>query len=245
MKHPTDKNNKIVLFESRQIRRVWHENEWYYSVVDVVEVLAETDRPRKYWSDLKKKIEEEGYFQLSEKIGQLKMIAHDGKKRETDCANTDTILRIIQSIPSKKAEPFKRWLAQVGKERLDEIENPELDTHKFHNFVLRNLLEGIEEIREKSTQYEMIIDRYISGEEPEKEVVRYIQNTYTLPKFESIVQVNSIYCEPIQAIDLLFRGLKNNALRKELLTEVKGLNLMKKEKGPDYPMGPVPNSSIN
>ena len=126
MEHPTDKNNKIVLFESRQIRRVWHENEWYYSVVDVVAVLTDSAKPRDYWHKMKIRTEEESEFQLSTICRQLKLESADGKKYATDCANTKNILRIIQSVPSKKAEPFKRWLAQVGKERLDEIENPEL-----------------------------------------------------------------------------------------------------------------------
>ena len=108
------------------IRKVWNstKEEWYFSIVDVIQYLTETDRPRKYWSDLKKQLLVEG-SQLSEKIGQLKMPAPDGKMRKTDCANTEQLLRIIQSIPSKKAEPFKRWLAQVGTERLEEIADPE------------------------------------------------------------------------------------------------------------------------
>lgn len=119
-------NNKIALFEGKTIRKILHNDEWWFSVVDVIAVLTDSDRPRKYWSDLKKKLIDEGYIEVSEKIGQLKMEAPDGKMRQTDCANTETMLRIIQSIPSKKAEPLKRWLAQVGKERIEEIENPEL-----------------------------------------------------------------------------------------------------------------------
>ena len=95
-------------------------------MIDIVEALTGTNRGRKYWSDLKKKLIEEGYSEVSEKIGQLKMIAPDGKLRLTDCANTETMFRIVQSIPSPKAEPFKRWLARVGYERIQEIENPEL-----------------------------------------------------------------------------------------------------------------------
>jgi DNA-damage-inducible protein D len=120
------KTNKIALFEGKKIRKTLHNDEWWFSVIDVIAVLTDSDRPRKYWSDLKKKLTDEGYIEVSEKIGQLKMEAPDGKMRQTDCANTETMLRIIQSIPSKKAEPLKRWLAQVGKERIDEIENPEL-----------------------------------------------------------------------------------------------------------------------
>jgi DNA-damage-inducible protein D len=121
---------KIAVFQRKEIRKIIHDNEWWFSVVDVIEALTDSERPRKYGNDLKKKIEKEGYFQLSENIGQLKIVALDGKKRETDCANTETIFRIIQTIPSPKAEPFKRWLAKVGYERVQEIEDPELATKR-------------------------------------------------------------------------------------------------------------------
>ncbi len=117
--------NKIIVFEDKNIRRTWFNDEWWYSVVDIIEILTNSNRPRKYWSDLKKKMIEEG-FEVSEKIGQLKLVAEDGKNRPTDCVNTKNAFRIIQSIPSLKAEPFKQWLAQLGQERIDEIENPEL-----------------------------------------------------------------------------------------------------------------------
>ncbi|MCL2354735.1 MAG: Bro-N domain-containing protein [Oscillospiraceae bacterium] len=120
-----EKENKIALFEERQIRKVWHKNMWYFSVVDVVAALTESTIPRRYWSDLKKQLKEEG-SEVYEKIVQLKMIALDGKLRDTDSANTEDLLRIIQSIPSPKAEPFKLWLAKVGYERIEEINNPEL-----------------------------------------------------------------------------------------------------------------------
>lgn len=118
----------IKLFESKKIRSVWNEEtqKWYFSIIDVIEVLTESKRPRKYWNDLKKKLLNEGFDQLSEKIGQLKLEAEDGKKYLTDVADAETLMRLIQSIPSPKAEPFKRWLAKVGYERLEEIENPEL-----------------------------------------------------------------------------------------------------------------------
>lgn len=122
--------NKIAIFRGKKIRKVIFQNEWWFSIVDIVEALAETDRPRKYWSDLKKKIKEEGHNQLSDFIGQLKLVGPDGKKYLTDCANTETIFRIIQSIPSPKAEPFKMWLAKVGYERVQEIEDPELATKR-------------------------------------------------------------------------------------------------------------------
>lgn len=118
--------NKIKVFENKNIRTVWNEEEedWYFSVVDIIEILTGSERPRKYWSDLKKKLTSEG-SELSEKIGQLKLAAADGKMRETDVLSTKNVLRLVQSIPSPKAEPFKMWLAQVGAERLDEIADPE------------------------------------------------------------------------------------------------------------------------
>ncbi|MBL4774971.1 MAG: hypothetical protein JKY87_02805 [Mariprofundus sp.] len=114
------KDTSIVLFKQQQVRRHWDEEResWYFSVVDIIEILTDSSRPRKYWSDLKKKLLAEG-SQLSEKIGQLKMLSPDGKKYLTDVADTETVLRLIQSIPSPKAEPFKLWLAKVGYERID------------------------------------------------------------------------------------------------------------------------------
>ena len=119
--------SNIKLFESKKIRSSWNadEEKWYFSVVDVIEILTGTDRPRKYWSDLKAKLKKEG-SELSEKIGQLKMVAPDGKMRMTDVADTEQLFRLIQSIPSPRAEPFKVWLAKVAAERLDEMQDPEL-----------------------------------------------------------------------------------------------------------------------
>lgn len=125
-----DTLTKVAVFKGQEIRKMIYKNEWWFSVIDVVETLSGSDRPRKYWSDLKQKLIIEGYTQVSEKIGQLKLKAPDGKMRETDCANTETLFRIIQSIPSPKAEPFKRWLAKVGYERVLEIEDPELATKR-------------------------------------------------------------------------------------------------------------------
>lgn len=126
--------NKIIIFQKNNIRKVWYKEEWWFSIIDVVGALSENKRPRKYWNDLKKKLLQEGYFQLSENIGQLKMEATDGKSRKTDAANTKTLLRIIQSIPSPKAEPFKRWLATIGHERIQEIENPELAAERARQY---------------------------------------------------------------------------------------------------------------
>ena len=122
-----NKSNKIQLFQKQTVRTHWDDKKelWYFSIIDVIAILADNPRPRKYWSDLKKKLKGEG-SELSEKIGQLKMKATDGKMRLTDVADTEQLLRLIQSIPSPKAEPFKVWLAKIGYERIEETENPEL-----------------------------------------------------------------------------------------------------------------------
>jgi len=138
MKQKKAIKTKIAIFEGKKIRRHWDEKaeKWYFSVVDVVQALAQTDRPRKYWDDLKRKLKEEG-SQLSEKIGQLKMQAADGKFYLTDTADTETMLRIIQSIPSPNAEPFKLWLARVGYERIEETHDPELAINRALNTYLK------------------------------------------------------------------------------------------------------------
>jgi len=115
--------NNIIQFEHNKIRKIWHQEQWYFSIIDIVAILTESDRPRKYWNDLKMKLCKEG-SEVSEKIGQLKLTSLDGKMRETDIANIETLLRIIQSIPSPKAEPLKLWLARVGTERVAEIQDP-------------------------------------------------------------------------------------------------------------------------
>ncbi len=120
-----DPETSLIVFQGKSIRRLWHNEEWFFSIIDIVTVLTGSSIPRRYWSDLKIKLKDEG-FELYEKIVQLKLPSSDGKFYETDCASTETMLRIVQSIPSPKAEPFKRWLAKVGYERVQEIENPEL-----------------------------------------------------------------------------------------------------------------------
>ena len=120
-------NGSIQLFEDQKIRTAWdaEKEEWYFSIIDVISVLTGTANPRRYWSDLKRKLKAEGANELYEKIVQLKMLSSDGKRYKTDVANTEQLLRIIQSIPSPKAEPFKAWLAMVGKERIEETVDPE------------------------------------------------------------------------------------------------------------------------
>lgn len=129
-----EQENKLAVFQEKEIRRIWHKDEWWFSVINVVEVLSESKNPRRYWSDLKRKLKKEGYFQVYENIVQLKMVASDGKHYNTDAANTETMLRIVQSIPSPNAEPFKRWLARVGHERIQEIENPELAAERARQY---------------------------------------------------------------------------------------------------------------
>ncbi|MCK4926836.1 MAG: Bro-N domain-containing protein [Candidatus Aenigmarchaeota archaeon] len=123
----------LVVFQDKRIRRVWYNDRWYFSIIDVVCALEASSIPKRYWSDLKSKLSDEG-FEPYDKIVQLKLQAEDGKLRFTDCANTKDMFRIIQSIPSKKAEPFKRWLAQVGYERIEEIENPELGQDRIKRY---------------------------------------------------------------------------------------------------------------
>jgi len=124
------KTTKIALFKGKKIRRIIYNNEWWFSVVDVIEALTDSAKPRDYWYAMKIRVKGEDGAELSTICRQLKLESSDGKKYETDCANTEGIFRIIQSIPSPKAEPFKRWLAKVGHERVQEIENPEMATKR-------------------------------------------------------------------------------------------------------------------
>ena len=122
---------KIAVFKGKQIRKIIYNNEWWFSVIDVIAVLTDSENPRDYWYKMKIREMDDSKIELSTNCRQLKMTAPDGKKRETDCANTESLFRIIQSIPSPKAEPFKRWLAKVGYERIQEIENPELAAQRM------------------------------------------------------------------------------------------------------------------
>ncbi len=144
--------NKVKIFENKQVRTLWNadEEEWYFSVVDVVGILSESKIPRNYWSDLKRKLKQEG-SELHEKIVQLKMQSSDGKYYKTDCLDTKGVLRLVQSIPSPKAEPFKMWLAQVGSERLDEIADPE-----------KAMLRSVELYRKKGYSEEWINQRMLA-----------------------------------------------------------------------------------
>src|SRR3989344_4687117 len=131
-----NEENKLVVFHDKKIRRIWHKEEWYFSIVDIVAILTDQDdfqKARKYWNKLSQRLNEEG-VELVTICHRLKLIAADGKHYATDCANTKSLFRIIQSITSKRAEPFKQWLAQVGYERIEEIENPELGQDRIKEY---------------------------------------------------------------------------------------------------------------
>lgn len=150
---------RIAIFQKKEIRKVIYKNEWWFSVIDIVETLTGSVNSRDYWFKMKIRVKNEDGFEPSTICRQLKLLASDGKMRETDCANTEGIFRIIQSIPSPKAEPFKRWLAKVGYERVQEIEDPELATKRtraiykakgYSNSWIEKRMRGIE-VRENLT----------------------------------------------------------------------------------------------
>ena len=153
--------NKLKIFQDKQIRSHWDaENElWYFSIIDIIAVLTGSDRPRKYWNDLKIKLAKEG-SQLSEKIGQLKMKSTDGKSYLTDVADTESLFRLIQSIPSPKAEPFKCWLAKVGYERIEENEDPEKVLEFIKGTELRPYLELLDSDEERRKFEQLLLKRY-------------------------------------------------------------------------------------
>lgn len=127
---PSDSQGKMIVFGAKRIRRAWHDKQWFFSVVDIVGALTDSENPRNYWNMLKARELKQSQVQLSTFCVRLKLTSADGKSYQTDCVNTEAALRIIQSIPSPKAEPFKRWLAEVGYQRVQEIENPELAQQK-------------------------------------------------------------------------------------------------------------------
>jgi hypothetical protein len=178
------KENAVKLFEAKKVRTQWDElnEKWYFSVVDVIEILTESPRPRKYWSALKTKLQAEG-SELSQNLGQLKMQAEDGKMRDTDVADTETLLRIIQSIPSPKAEPFKQWLAKVGYERMQEISNPE---------------QSIDRAREnwqKLGRSEKWIQQRMTGQETRNKLTDYWKNAGIKEKDDFALLTNIIHQE--------------------------------------------------
>lgn len=130
-------NKELVLFENKKIRRCKYNDEWYYSVVDIIEAITESEKPRDYWYRLKKRLEEEELSELSTNCRRLKMLAKDGKMRETECANRETIFRIIQSVPSPNAEPFKLWFARLAEERILETIDPSLAIERARQTYLK------------------------------------------------------------------------------------------------------------
>jgi BRO family, N-terminal domain len=133
-----EQKTAIKLFEEKHVRSAWNETEekWYFSIVDVIGVLTESPNPRKYWSVLKTRLKQEG-SQLATNCSQLKMLSVDGKYYKTDVADTEQLFRLIQSIPSPKAEPFKLWIAKVARERIDEIEDPEIGIDRLMETYLK------------------------------------------------------------------------------------------------------------
>ncbi len=176
--------NEVKLFEQQKVRTHWDEEQqkWYFSIIDVIEILTGTDRGRKYWNDLKTKLKKEG-SELSEKIGQLKMKASDGKLRITDVADTEQLLRLIQSIPSPKAEPFKQWLAKTGYERMKEIADPEQS------------LDRARENWQKLGRSEKWIQQRMTGQETRNKLTDYWQESGVKKGDEFAFLTNIIHTE--------------------------------------------------
>ena len=176
--------NKIKIFEQKEVRTHWDEKEekWYFSVIDVIEILTGSSIPKRYWSDLKKKLATEG-SEAYEKIVRLKMPAEDGKSRETDVADTETLLRLIQSIPSPKAEPFKQWLAKVGYERMKEIADPEQS------------LDRARENWQKLGRSEKWIQQRMTGQETRNKLTDYWQESGVKKGDEFAYLTNIIHSE--------------------------------------------------
>ena len=178
------KETAIKLFEQNKVRSIWNDEEekWYFSIVDVMQALTDTDRPRKYWSDLKAKLNKEG-SELSEKIGQLKMESSDGKFYKTDIADVEQLLRLIQSIPSPKAEPFKQWLAKVGYERMQEIADPSQS------------LDRARENWQKLGRSEKWIQQRMTGQETRNKLTDYWQESGVKKGDEFAFLTNIIHSE--------------------------------------------------
>ncbi|MCF2446342.1 Bro-N domain-containing protein [Dyadobacter sp. CY345] len=176
--------SNIKLFEEKKVRSHWsvEKEVWYFSVIDVIQILTDSSIPKRYWSDLKKKLSMEG-SEAYEKIVRLKMLADDGKKRETDTADTETLLRIIQSIPSPKAEPFKQWLAKVGYERMQEIANPEQS------------LDRARENWQKLGRSEKWIQQRMTGQETRNKLTDYWKDSGVEKKDEFALLTNIIHEE--------------------------------------------------
>jgi DNA-damage-inducible protein D len=177
--------NKIKFFEQQQVRVEWNpeKEQWYFSIIDVIQILTGSNNPRRYWSDLKRKLQEEGFLQLYEIIVQLKLVSSDGKKYLTDCTDTKNLLRIIQSIPSPKAEPFKQWLAKTGYERMQEIADPEQS------------LDRARENWQKLGRSEKWIQQRMTGQETRNKLTGYWKENGVEKKDEFAFLTNIIHQE--------------------------------------------------
>ncbi|MFA5831786.1 MAG: Bro-N domain-containing protein [Candidatus Paceibacterota bacterium] len=178
-----NKTTKIDIFQKKEIRKIIHNNEWWFSVIDVIEALTDSLKPSKYWSAMKARVNDEGGFRLSTICRQLKLASSDGKKYETDCANTEGIFRIIQSIPSTKAEPFKRWLAKVGYERVQEMNDPEIALNRSREYW------------QKLGRSEEWIQLRMSGQETRNKLTDYWNNNEVKKGEEFAILTNIIHQE--------------------------------------------------
>ena len=193
MNNDQKQETSLALFNGKSIRKVVFQKEWWFSVVDVVEALTDSVRPAAYWTAMKARVESEDEIQLSTICRQLKLVAKDGKKYETDCANTEGMLRIIQSIPSPKAEPFKRWLARVGYERIEELNDPEKALNRSREYW------------QKLGRSEEWIQRRMSGQETRNKLTDYWSNREVSKGDEFAILTNIIHEE---WTDLTVKGHK-------------------------------------
>jgi DNA-damage-inducible protein D len=197
--------SNVKLFENKKVRSHYDvDNEvWYFSIIDIIEILTESPRPRKYWSALKAKLTAEG-SELSQKVGQLKLQAEDGKLRETDVANVEQIFRLIQSIPSPKAEPFKQWLAKVGYERLQEINDPSLS------------MDRARENWQKMGRSDKWIQQRMTGQETRNKLTDYWKDN-GVTKNEEFAQLTNIIHSEWTGLSVKqhkeLKGLKSQNLR--------------------------------
>jgi prophage antirepressor-like protein len=173
----------IPLFEQKEIRKIWHEERWFFSVVDVVSVLTESSDPKDYWYRMKVRVKNEDGAELSTMCRQLKLPSSDGKKYMTDCADTEHLLRIIQSIPSPKAEPFKQWLAKVGNERIQEMSNPEIALNRSR------------ELWQKHGRSEKWIEQRMTGQETRNKLTDYWSDHQVKKGEEYAILTNIIHQE--------------------------------------------------
>lgn len=204
-------HDQIQLFGDKKIRTLWDDNleKWYFSIIDIIQALVETDRPSKYWNDLKKKLQAEG-SELSEKIGKLKMVSADGKSRPTDVADQEQMFRLIQSIPSPKAEPVKQWIAKVASERIDETVDPEravrraIETYQKHGYNDAWIKERIEQIEERKS---------LTDEWKRVGIVKELQ--YAILTNDIYQAISDMNAKQYKA----FKGLKGKANLRDNMTE--------------------------